>query len=393
MKKGIIGLFLFFSLIFLLFPQQTFAYEKAGQGQTREEKGIGEQTLEELQEEMDFSSLDDVLRDMDEKTSFSDLFEALWKGETKNLDITQVMDSVKDVICVQVRENRKILAEILLLLAAFSILSNFTGMLEKTYVSDICFMLLYSLLSVLLLQSVMNVSELVSQSLQNCISFMKALVPTFCFTMMFSSNVNSSLGFYQLSFLVIYLVEWIFERFLLPGVHFYILLELFGNFFEEDKFKGFTELMKSLIQWTFKACWGIILGLNVIQNLIAPAKDRLTGGAFGKVASFLPGIGNSFSSVSELLVGSGMVIKNCVGVAALLLLGIVCLVPFLKIMCMVVLYKVTGAIAGPISDKRIYGCMEGVTNGCILYAKTLGTCLLLFVVTIALTTAATSAMY
>ena len=156
MKKGIIGLFIFFFLNFLLFPQQTFAYEKTGQGQTREEKGIGEQTLEEPQEEMDFSSLDDVLTDMDEKTSFSDLFEALWKGETKNLDITQIMDSVKDVICAQVRENRKILAEILLLLAAFSILSNFTGMLEKTYVSDICFMLLYCLLSVLLLQSVID---------------------------------------------------------------------------------------------------------------------------------------------------------------------------------------------------------------------------------------------
>lgn len=393
MKKVRIGWIVFFLLNLVWMPQTVSAYQDSGQEQGAEEKQIEEQTVENMIEELDFSKLDDALKGMDKDVRFSDLFEKLWEGEIGNLDVTQVEEVIKDTLCVQVSENRQILAEMLLLIVAFSILSNFTGMLEKTYVSDMCFMLLYCLLSVLLLQSAMNVSDLVAQALDDGISFMKALVPTFCFTMMFSSNVNSSLGFYQLSFLVIYLVEWISLRFLLPGVHFYILLELFGNFFEEDKFKGFIDLTKSAIQWTFQACWGIILGLNVIQNLIAPAKDRLTGGTFGKVASFLPGIGNSFSSVSELLVGSGIVIKNCVGVAALLLLGIVCLVPFLKVMCMVVLYKVTAAIAGPISDKRIYGCMEGVTNGCILYAKTLGTCLLLFVVTIALTTAATSVIY
>lgn len=393
MKKVKMGWIVFFLLNLVWMPQTVSAYQDLGQEQGAEEKQIEEQTVENMIEELDFSKLDDALKGMDKDVRFSDLFEKLWEGEIGNLDVTQVEEVIKDTLCAQVSENRQILAEMLLLIVAFSILSNFTGMLEKTYVSDMCFMLLYCLLSVLLLQSAMNVSDLVAQALDDCISFMKALVPTFCFTMMFSSNVNSSLGFYQLSFLVIYLVEWISLRFLLPGVHFYILLELFGNFFEEDKFKGFIDLTKSAIQWTFQACWGIILGLNVIQNLIAPVKDRLTGGTFGKVASFLPGIGNSFSSVSELLVGSGIVIKNCVGVVALLLLGIVCLVPFLKVMCMVVLYKVTAAIAGPISDKRIYGCMEGVTNGCILYAKTLGTCLLLFVVTIALTTAATSVIY
>lgn len=351
--------------------------------------------LEELTDSLDLKDLDQAVEDTDlgTKTSFSELFADILAQGLQSLDIKEILELVKSYFCAEVEENRQLLMEIIFLLFVFSILSNFTGVFEKSYISEICFILVYCVLAVLLLKSVIVVSDVVRTALDNCIGFMKALVPTFCFTMIFSSSTNSSIGFYQLSFLVIYLVEWVFESFLLPVIHIYILMELLSNFFEEEKFKGFTELMKGMIGWTFKICWGVILGINVIQNLIAPAKDRLTGGTLGKVASVIPGIGNSFHSIGELLLGSGMVIKNCVGVAALLILGLICLIPMMKIFCMVVLYKITGAVAGPISDKRIYGCMEGVANGSILYAKTLGTCLLLFVVTIALTTAATSYIY
>ena len=74
----------------------------------------------------------------------------------------------------------------------------------------------------MLLQTFLLFQEVVSKSLESCVEFMKVMVPTFCLSMMFASNVSSAAGFYQTAFLVIYLVEWLFLNLLMPLIHIYI---------------------------------------------------------------------------------------------------------------------------------------------------------------------------
>lgn len=111
---------------------------------------------------------------------------------------------------------------------------------------------------------------------------MKVMVPTFCLSMMFASNVSSAAGFYQTAFLVIYLVEWLFLNLLMPLIHIYVLLEMFGHFVPEERFSNLTELFSEVINWGIKIAGVLVLGLNVVQNLIGPAKDRMGHGIFAK---------------------------------------------------------------------------------------------------------------
>ena len=74
-------------------------------------------------------------------------------------------------------------------------------------------------MAVMLLQTFLLFQEVVSKSLESCVEFMKVMVPTFCLSMMFASNVSSAAGFYQTAFLVIYLVEWLFLNLLMPLIH------------------------------------------------------------------------------------------------------------------------------------------------------------------------------
>ena len=101
-----------------------------------------------------------------------------------------------------------------------------------------------------------------------------------------------------------------------------------------------------------------------------------------------PGIGAVASGIGELLLGSGILIKNCVGVAALIILALLGLLPFLKILCITVFYKLAAVVAEPVTDMRIAGCLKGMAEGGVLYLKLILYCLSLFFVTIALTTAA-----
>ena len=222
---------------------------------------------------------------------------------------------------------------------------------------------------------------------------MKVMVPTFCLSMMFASNVSSAAGFYQTAFLVIYLVEWLFLNLLMPLIHIYVLLEMFGHFVPEERFSNLTELFSEVINWGIKIAGVLVLGLNVVQNLIGPAKDRMGHGIFAKTASVIPGLGNAVGSVTELLLGAGIVMKSCVGTAGLVVLVLISLVPLLKALCLAFFYKLAAAVTEPVSDKRISGCLKGLANGGMLYVKLLGYSVLLFFVTIALTAAASGFIY
>ena len=106
-----------------------------------------------------------------------------------------------------------------------------------------------------------------------------------------------------------------------------------------------------------------------------------------------PGIGGSVRAVSEIIVSAGTLVKNSVGVAAMLLLFGICLFPLLKVGVMAFFYKLSAAVVEPVADKRIAETMNGVCRGSVLLAKILLTSVLLFLLTIAMVTASTSFIY
>ena len=103
----------------------------------------------------------------------------------------------------------------------------------------------------------------------------------------------------------------------------------------------------------------------------------------------IPGIGDAGSSVTDMVLGSAMLIKNGIGAAALVVLILLCMVPLIKLAVIMLVYYVLAAILQPVSDERITECLLGMGNGVKLLFQAAFTVLALFLLTIALTTAVT----
>lgn len=401
-KNGVTVVVLLAFFLTVAFPFPAMAEEKVektegaetGVEQSDETK---QDYLERFIGELDFAELDELMDTelfpgWQEKICFSDVVETLVLQGTEKFDYSMIADWVRDMLFYEVDVNRKLLVEVVLLAVGFSMLKNFSGTLNEAYISDICFLLVYGILAVLLMQSFTGYESIASEALGNSVDFMKALVPTFCISMVFSAGPETSAGFYQLAFLVIYLVQWLFLTVLMPLIRIYVVMELFNHFFEDEKFQNLTELIYNLANWGIKSAGVFVLGLNVVQSIISPAKDRLMSGTASRVAEFVPGIGNVLGGIGEMILGSGILIKNCVGATALIFLLVIGLSPVLKIFGMSVLYKLVAAIVEPVADKRIAGCIRGMAQGGILYLKLVVYCLALFFITIALATAASGFM-
>lgn len=345
---------------------------------------------------LDKLELDDIQKYIDENEdiediSFYDLVTGLIAGKEK-FDYQKIMTYISNLFFAEFRENKGLLIIIILLAVSFAVLKNFISIFENSYISELCFVLVYIELMVLLMKSFLAISELLNGTLNNIVEFMKMLIPVYCMSLVFSTGVSTAAGIYEMTFGIIFIIQWVMLYFLSPMVQVFIVLEFLNYMIEGEKFTRMTELLEGGIKWCLKIIVSVVAGLNVVQGLINPAIDKVKLLTVQKTVSMIPGIGNVTDALGDIMVGTGVLIKNSVGVAAIILLVVICAVPVIKVFVIAVLYKATAAAIEPVTDKRIAGCINGVFKGSVLIGKIMLTSLFLFFLTIAMITASSGYM-
>lgn len=368
MRKQQIGILVF--LLLLLVSETAWARE-----------------AKDLFEEMDFSEISNFLKDTKEvPLTFEEILESLQKGG--EIPYEKIGDYIKSLILSGFAENKELALKLFAISLAFSILKNYAKNFSNSYLAEICFFLCYGFMMALLLQSFFAMNETVAKATGNMADFMKAWIPAYCTAVSFTLNFHSSAAAYSLIFTAIYLAECLIGRFLVPLVQVYVMMEFLNHLVEEERFHRLSELIADTVCILLKGASAFILGINIIQGMVAPAMDRLAGNSIARTIQMVPGIGNVVNGVGQIFISSSLVIKNCIGAAALVVLVLLCAAPFLKMALLAALYKLLAAVLEPISDKRLSGGMNGIANGGMLYLKILNTCFTLFFLTIALSSAA-----
>lgn len=382
-------------LFLCLMKSQTYdASEIENDWSDTKKEQMEEEMETDMLEQIGIEEIDDFMEDTEgvSEISFTELVNSLIKGEG-TYQVKDMGEWLKNALCAEFRENKALLIQILIIGIAFGVLKNFTGLFENSYISELCFVMVYCVLVILLMKSFLIMDNLAKETLKTTVEFMQTLVPVYCMSMIFSNGATTAAGFYEVTFLIISLVQWIILYVLVPLVQVMILFVFLNEVVEGERFSKMTELLEDGIRFVLKFVTGTVVGLNVVQGLIQPAADRVKGSMFAKTASAIPGIGNSVQAVSEIIVGAGTLIKNSVGVAAMIIVLGITLMPVLKMGVLAFFYKFSAAVIEPVADKRISGTLNGVCRGSVLLAKIMLTSMLLFLITIAMVAASSSFVY
>jgi stage III sporulation protein AE len=158
---------------------------------------------------------------------------------------------------------------------------------------------------------------------------------------------------------------------------------------EEEYLSKFSELMETGAGWILKALLGIVIGLNIIQGMIAPAIDTVKRSVVSRSAEAIPGIGDALGGATEVVLGTAVLVKNGIGAAGAVVSIGICVIPVIQILMLTVFYKVSAAIVQPVADKRMVECISSVGEGCQLLLKVIFAVAVLFLLTIAIVSSAT----
>lgn len=341
--------------------------------------------------EIDFNEIEKNLDRMfpQEKISFSDVFSALMSGNmTETIRI--FLRFLTDQISYEFDYNRRSLVFVLMTALTAAVFSNFAGAFKSRQISDISFYIMYMLLITLCLTSFRISAEGLEDRLNALVDFMRVLCPSYFLAVAFASGSVTSLFFYNVILFLIYVVELVIVRFLLPVVNIYIMVRVLGNLTGEDFLSEFADLIRKAVSWILKTLLICVVSVNVVQGLLAPAIDAVKRSALTRTAEALPWVGNAVGGVAEVVLGTAVLIKNGIGMAGAVITIAICAVPILQMLIMAFMYKLAAALVQPVSDKRITTCISGISEGYEIMVKVIFTAGLLFMITIAIVAASTS---
>lgn len=349
--------------------------------------------LEEIIEVLDFQSLNDYLNEhLRIEMDFAELISQISSHGFEVINRENITQLFFDAIFYEISIARPIFVKMLLFAVLFSVIHRLIAS-KKTYVSDIGFLLIYSTLMVLLMQSFFLVRDIAIEGMNGILTFLQALIPTYTMTMVFTGNAVSGAMAYELAFFFIYLIGFLMKNFLSPLIHIFVLVLFLNHLFEEDKLSKLAEFMEKIITLILKFTFGAVIGLGVVQSLLTPMKDRLANHVTLSGLSSIPGLGGALSAAGEILFSCGMLIKNSVGIAGLVILFVVAVIPVIKIGCFWLMYHLLSVILQPVSDVRLVECVSGIARGCDLYLKIILYVMLLFFVLISMVAMATTFVF
>lgn len=346
--------------------------------------------MEQILEELNYGELDEYLaEEFPSKVSFQEVTKSLFSEGLGTDTREKVTTYVYEIFFYEIANGKEYFVQILCFTILFAMLQKLL-VIKNSYVTDISFLMIYAAIMTLLLKSFSLMSQQAIEGMDAMLSFMTALIPVYAGTLLITGCTATAAVFYEVAFVLITVIQWAMKYLFIPGIHIFLLLRLLDPLLGEERLGGICQLLEDILTFLQKAAFTVVAGFTAVQSLLTPAQDRVNQSSVLKGLSSIPGIGNSFGTAGEVLVSCGMLIKNSVGVAALIFLLAVSLMPVIKTFIFTLLYKVLGAVLMPVADKRLISGIKGVESAGRLYEKVVFNSFVLFFLVIAMITATTS---
>lgn len=366
MKKKWCGLLCLCFLLFLPIP--VWGAEVSGE--------------QEMLEEMDFYEIEQVLDEFfaEENVDFETLVMDFMSGDT--MDFKEFAGQCLSLAAGEFKQSQNEVAAILILAISAAIFSVLSDVFDKHGIADISFLVIYLLFCMLILRSFDRMSQTACDVVLHVCEFMKALLPAYFLSVTVTGASSTASVFYPFILGVIEIVVMGIQQIILPMIEVYMLLAMMNSVQKEEFITKLVELLENGVHWLLKTFLAVVCGFQLIQGMITPMVDSFKNTTFSKTVSAIPGVGNTAGAVADMFLGSALLVKNGIGVAAMVVLVFICVTPLIKLGICTFMYKLIAAFIQPVSDKRMTACVDSASKASALLLRTCIITIVLFMLSI-----------
>ena len=303
------------------------------------------------------------------------------EGDNKSV-LAALLTTISNVFFGELSQNKGLLLELVGIVLIGSIFVNLSNSFAGGFISENGFYITYMLMTSMLLTSFSMAYAIALAALDKVLVAVRLLVPAFLLVLQFVGHAATAGGTYNLVLVGIWLIQAVIIRLVLPLIEFYVIVALVNNLQKEDSFSKLAELVHSVIKWLLRTIVVLVVGLNVIKGLLEPQMDMLGKTAVKRALSSMPG--GVVSVLAGTYLACGMVIKNSIGIAGILILSFICLIPLVQLFLIMFTVRITTALIQPMGDRRFVDGTTALAKGIAMLMQALASSLVLFVITLAI---------
>jgi stage III sporulation protein AE len=372
---------IFILLVILFIPVLVFA-----ETETEDMSNIIKQQLQELElnkfDSVKEKNINSDTWEIVPEFNIYDTAEKMAKGDY-SLEDKNFIQKIFSFLTKEILINANIMIKIIIISVICGVLTILQSSFEKSEISKIAFFVCYIYIVGIMIGNFAYAFNVGNDVIQNMIIAMQAMVPILSTAMITTGNIASAAILQPSILFMVQIIAVIVQRYFIPILYIVVVLTIVNNISEKKQLSKFTDLLKDIVKWGLCFSLTVFIGILSIQGFgsaFANGVGNKTAKFF--VGNFIPVVGSILSDAVEVVFGCSAIVRNAVGVSGLIILILICLVPLLKIIALILIYKVAAAIIEPISDEKITNCVSSLGDIMILLFAVVITIVLMFMVSI-----------
>lgn len=325
---------------------------------------------------------DNVIKDVDMKTYLKDLI----KGNANILDLFD-KEKISTAIFGEIKSSLKIAASILVLALLSSLIKSLENSFSSSGISTVTNYIVFITVVTLTLISFKDVLAICHSTIEGIIGLVNVVIPIMISLLLLMGLPITSTALNPIVIGGIAAINIIFKKFIFVAISFAFSILVINNITNNIKLSRLSSFIKQINVVALGAVFTVYLGLVSIQGLYVTSFDKFSvKTAKFAIGNFIPVVGGFVSDSVDILLSSSQLIKNVFGGIGLVILVGMCLIPLIKIIGVILVYKVCAIAVEPIGEDNISSFLNEVANLMTIVLVTLIAITIMFFVTIAILT-------
>lgn len=307
------------------------------------------------------NGISDILQNYDPKSIISDA--ASGKFE---LNLKSIANNALKYLLKEIYTNLHILIKLIVLVILCAILKNLQTSFMSEGVGEIAFYVCYIVVVTIILVSFSTAMQIGIGMINGMVDFMYATTPVLITLIVSGGNFTTGGVFQPVMLLIVEVCATFMKNVLIPMIFLSTILSIVNNISDKIQISRLSSLFKQITGWVLGTMLTVFIAVITLQGSLGAVIDGVTSKtAKFAIGTFIPVVGKTLADAADTVIGCTLLIKNAAGLAVLIGIIVICIVPLLKILALVALYKATSALVEPIAEKRITNCISDVAGSMV----------------------------
>lgn len=328
-----------------------------------------DQSVDEQLGMLDLSGLDKILEELGledgglfENKTFAEKVQSILDGEFAE-DTQGFLQAFLKLIFDGIIKLLPVLSGIAVVAILCGIITNMKSGFISQATGEIVFFACFALVIVLTLSCAAGLIESAENAVRLLKKQMNLAFPILLTLMAGVGGVVSAKAYQPAVALLSGGVAEIVANVILPLFVFTLVFSVVGNLSKSVKLSKLTDFFKSTSVTILAITFTVFTAFMSVQGLTAGTFDSVSiRAAKFATKSYIPILGGYLADGFDLILAGGLLVKNSVGVAGLLLLVSTILSPIIQILAVTFGLKLVAAIVEPATDERITSFLTSVSK-------------------------------